>query len=219
MEPTTVAVGRRYTQARGRARREALLRTARDLLQERDIEDITLPMVSEAADIPSSSTYHFFPDMRELYKELARATADEMLANEITIDANASWQSIISAFLLSSASFFNAHRAARQLMLGPRTTPDIRKAGCHDDYRFGAQLHAVIAERFHLPELEEPVALFFRAIVIADAFFALSVLEHDIVTAHMILEAERATVAYLCNYLPPVLQRRKSGDFEAASIA
>lgn len=217
MEPTTVAVGRRYTQARGRARREALLRAARDLLQERDIEEITLPMVSEAANIPSSSTYHFFPDMRELYKELARMTADEMLSGEIPIEAAESWQSIIGAFLLGSASFFNAHRAARQLMLGPRTTPDIRQAGCHDDYRFGAQLHAVISERFHLPELDEPVALFFRAIVIADAFFALSVLEHEVVTAHIIVEAQRAMVAYLCNYIPPVLQRRAGGDSEAVS--
>lgn len=205
---SAVAPGRRYTQARGRARREALLQAANDLLQERGIDDITLPMVSEAANIPSSSTYHFFPDLRELYKDLARSFADEMVKIEPVIDANASWQSIIAAFLAASAEYFNGNAAARQLILGPRTTPDIRQAGCHDDYRFGVQLHAVMSERFHLPEMDEPVAIFFRAIVITDAFFALSVLENGDVTRHMVDESVRAATAYLGNYLPPILQRR-----------
>lgn len=207
---TDAATGRRYTQARGRARREVLVQAARDLLQEREIDDITLPMVSEAANIPSSSTYHFFPDLRELYKELARTISDEMVRAEPAVAAEATWQSIIGTFLTASADYFNADAAARQLILGPRTTPDIRQAGCHDDYRFGVQLHAALSARFHLPELAEPTAIFFRAIVIADAFFALSVLEDGIITRHMIEEASRAATSYLGNYLPPVLQRKRS---------
>lgn len=202
--------GRRYTQARGRARREALLKAARQLLEIHDIEAITIAMVSEVAEIPSSSTYHFFPDMRELYKELARIVSDEMVQLEPAIAADAPWQAIIGGFLSASAEFFNGDPAARQLILGPRTAPDIRQAGCHDDYRFGVQLHAVLSERFHLPELAEPVAIFFRAIVITDAFFALSVLENGVVTPHMVTEATRAAVAYLGNYLPPILEPRRS---------
>jgi AcrR family transcriptional regulator len=202
--------GRRYTQARGRARREALIQAARELLQERAIDDITLPMVSEAAGIPSSSTYHFFPDLRELFKELARTLSDEMASIEPAIAADASWQAIIGICLESSAGYFNADAAARQLILGPRTTPDIRQAGCHDDYRFGVQLHAALSERFHLPELAEPIAIFYRGIVIADAFFALSVLEDGVITHHMLGEAIRGTTAYLGNYLPPVLQHKRS---------
>lgn len=198
-----------YTQARGRARREALLQAARDFLQQRDIDDITLPMVSDAAGIPPSSTYHFYSDLRELYKELARLIANEMLQIQLTIPPDAGWQAIIGSSLTSSADFFNADAAARQLMLGPRTSPDIRQAGCHDDYRFGAQLHAVLDERFHLPELAEPVLLFFRAIVIADAFFALSVLENGTVTRHMTEEAGRAATGYLGNYLPAILQPKR----------
>jgi len=200
--------GRRYTQARGRARREALLKAARELLVSHDIDSITISMVSELADIPSSSTYHFFPDMRELYKELARTVSDEMIQLAPPIAADATWQAIVETFLGSSADFFNRDSAARQLILGPRTAPDIRQAGCHDDYRFGVQLHSVLSERFHLPELAEPVAIFFRAIVITDAFFALSVLEEGVVTQHMVTEATRAATAYLGNYLPPILRLR-----------
>ena len=202
------ALSRRYTQARGRARREALIQAARDLLQDREIDDITLPMVSEAANIPTSSAYHFFPDLRELYKELARTISDEMLSREPAIGAHASWQEIISAFLDGSADHLNVDAAARQLMLGPRTTPEIRQAACHDDYRFGVQLHKALNERFHLPVMDEPVAIFFRAIVIADALFALSVLEKGAVTRYMVNEATRAATSYLANYLPPILQHK-----------
>lgn len=202
-------LSRRYTQARGRARREALIQAVRDLLQHREIDDITLPMVSEAANIPTSSAYHFFPDLRELYKELARIISDEMLRGEPRIAADASWQEIIAIFVDGSADHFNADAAARQLMLGPRTTPEIRQAGCHDDHRFGVQLHKVLDERFHLPVMDEPVALFFRAIVIADAFFALSVLENGAVTRYMATEAARAATSYLANYLPPILQHKR----------
>lgn len=203
------ATSRRYTQARGRARREALIQAARDLLQDREIDDITLPMVSEAANIPTSSAYHFFPDLRELYKELARIVSDEMLCGEPRIAADASWQEIIAIFVEGSADYFNADAAARQLMLGPRTTPEIRQAGCHDDYRFGAQLHKALDERFLLPAMDEPVALFFRAIIIADAFFALSVLENAAVTRYMAKEAARAAISYLANYLPPIMQHKR----------
>lgn len=206
---TETGGGRRYTQARGRARREALIQAARELLQDREIDDITLPMVSEAANIPSSSTYHFFADLRELYKELARTISDEMASVEPAVAADAPWQAIIGTFLTASADYFNADAAARQLILGPRTTPDIRQAGCHDDYRFGVQLHEALSERFHLPELAEPVAIFFRAIVIADAFFALSVLENGVITRHMLGEAIRGATAYLGNYLPPILQHKR----------
>lgn len=199
-----------YTQARGRARREALLQAARDLLQQRDIDEITLPMISEAAGIPSSSTYHFFPDLRELYKDLARNITDEMLQIELALPVDASWHVVVSSVLAASADFFNADAAARQLILGPRTSADIRQAGCHDDYRFGVQIHAVLDKRFHLPKLAEPVALFFRAIVIADAFFALSVLQDGVVTRHMVDEAARAATAYLGQYLPMILQPKQS---------
>ncbi|ABQ70964.1 MULTISPECIES: TetR/AcrR family transcriptional regulator [Sphingomonadales] len=201
---------RRYMQARGRARREALLDAARLLLQQRDADEISFSMVSEVAGIPSSSAYHFFPDMRELYKALARAIADEMIELEPAIDAESSWDAILADFLKSSADFFNANAAARQLMLGPRVSPEIRQAACHDDHRFGVLLHRLFDERFLLPEMSEPVSVFFRVVHIADAFFALSVLEDGCVSPHMVVEATRAATGYLANYLPPILQARAS---------
>lgn len=201
---------KRYTQARGRARREALLQAARALLHEWEMDEITLPMVSERAEIPASSTYHFFPDIRVLYKDLARTIADEMslLRPEVVIYQR--WQDAVATFMRASASYFNSDAAARQLLLGPKTAPEIKRAACYDDMRFGAVLSDLLETIYHLPPMHDPVLTCFYAIQIADTFFSLSVLEDGCITEHMLEEAIIGSTSYLANYLPPILRLQES---------
>ena len=199
---------KRHTQARGRARREALLVAARSLLHERDMDEITLPMVSERAEIPASSTYHFFPDIRELYKDLARCIADEMSLVTPEIVAYSRWQDCVGMFMRASAAYFNSDAAARQLLLGPKAAPDIKRAACHDDLRFGAVLSHMLDSAYHLPQMNDPILSCFYAIQIADTFFSLSVLEEGVVTERMLDQAIIGSTSYLANFLPPILELR-----------
>ena len=199
---------KRYTQARGRARREALLLAARTLLHEREMDEITLPMVSERAQIPASSTYHFFSDIRVIYKELARTLADEMTLIAPETKVFRRWQDCVANFLQASAAHFNSDAAARQLLLGPKAAPDIKRTACQDDMRFGAVLHRLLDSAYHLPQMNNPVLTCFYAIQIADMFFSLSVLEHGEITDRMIDEAVIGSTSYLANYLPPILEQR-----------
>lgn len=199
---------RKFTQARGRARRQALLQAARRLLFERDLEQITLPTVAEEAGIPASSTYHFYPDMKELYKDLAREIAAEMIAVPASCPAPRTWEDLVRAYTRAGADFYNRDMAARQLMLGPKTPPDIKRAGCARDAGFGDSLMAFIDRHFVLPELPDPGAIFFRAIQVADALFLISVEEHDRLTDEYVEEAGNAVIAYLGLYLPRFLPRR-----------
>ncbi|MFZ2983126.1 MAG: TetR family transcriptional regulator [Sphingobium sp.] len=201
---------KRYTQARGRARREALLTAARALLEERAMHEITLPMIAERAAIPTSSTYHFFPDIRVLYKELARNIADEMSLMAPEAIAYERWQDCVSTFLRASAAYFNSDAAARQLLLGPQSASDIKRAACHDDLRFGAVLSSVLESFYHLPQMKDPVLTCFYAVQIADTFFSLSVLEDGIITKQMLDQAIIGSTSYLANYLPPLLEMRHS---------
>jgi AcrR family transcriptional regulator len=200
---------KRYTQARGRARREALLLAARTLLQERDMDEISLPMVSERAGIPASSTYHFFPDIRVLYKDLARSIADEMTQLTLPVTTYQRWQDCVATFMKASATYFNSDAAARQLLLGPKTVPDIKRAACHDDRRFGAVLFDLLESVYHLPQMQHPVLTCFYAIQIADTFFSLSVLDHGEINDKMLDEAVVGATSYLANYLPPILELRE----------
>lgn len=198
---------RRHTQARGRMRRQALLEAARALLQERDMDQITLSAVAERAAIPSSSTYHFYSDMRDLYKDLAREIAHEIIA--VTKDAPAvgKWEDVVRFFVLGSSDFFNRDSAARQLMLGPKTPPEIKHAACREDYRFGEALLAMVASQFILPPLADGRVTFFKAIQITDIMFSLSVLEHDRIRDECLEEAVVASIGYLGLYLPRLLPR------------
>ena len=172
------------------------------------MDEITLPMIAERAEIPASSTYHFFPDIRVLYKDLARNIADEMSLIAPEIIAYSRWQDCVGTFMQASAAYFNSDAAARQLLLGAKTAPDIKRAACHEDLRFGAVLSSVLDAFYHLPQMNDPVLTCFYAIQIADTFFSLSVLEHGIITEQMLDQAIIGSTSYLANYLPPILEMR-----------
>lgn len=174
------------------------------------MDEITLPMVSERAEIPASSTYHFFPDIRMLYKDLARTIADEMSLLRSDADIDLRWQDSVANFMRASASHFNSDPAATQLLLGPKTAPDIKRAACHDDMRFGGVLSQLLESAYHLPQLHDPVLTCFYAIQIADTFFSLSVLEDGFITEFMLNESIVGSTSYLSNYLPPILGRRET---------
>lgn len=208
---TTRAEGRTRTQARGRARRQEFLETTRALLLERPLDQLSLTMVAEQAGIPASSIYHFYGDISELLKDVARAISLEMVAE---LDAKAGqgvhdgWQSIVRDFMRGASAIFNANRAARQLMLGPRTPPDIKRAACYEESRFGNALAREIEAVFVLPLIEDREGVFFRAVQICDLMFSLSVADHDAVTPKGCEEGAHASIAYLGLYLPPILPRR-----------
>lgn len=183
---------------------------ARELLSEVEIDQISLPAIAERAGIPSSSAYHFYPETTQLYKELATAIACEMIDSGEELSAGEDWQQIVSHFLRASSSFFNRDAAARQLMLGPKTAPEIKHAACREDYRFGEYLLAQVGRQFELPPLDNGRVIFFKAVQVADLMFSLSVFDHGRVTEEALGEAEAATIAYLGLYLPRILRKRSA---------
>ncbi|WP_321395927.1 TetR/AcrR family transcriptional regulator [Emcibacter sp.] len=203
---------RKHTQARGRERRLALLQAARELLNERDMGQITLPSVAEHAGIATSSTYHFYPDIRELFKDLAASIADEMINSPLDLPSPGTWEDLVRSYTKAACDFYSQDIAARQLMLGIKTDPEIKRAGCAKEAGFGDALMSLLEKYFILPALENPGQIFFRAIQIADAMFMISVEENDRLTEEYVEEACRAKVAYLELYLPKYLPRKNHLD-------
>jgi AcrR family transcriptional regulator len=197
----------RATQARGRARRAELLAAARQALAHNPLDQVSMAAVAETAGIPLSSAYHFFGDISELWKELARTIATQQASEDLNLPRSASWQDLIKASLIHHQSAFNKDPAARKLMLGPHTPPDIKNAACKEDYRFGTALWMAVRSQFILPDLADSRELFFKALLIADVFFSLSVSESDQVTDEALGEAVLAVVSYLSVYLPSQLAK------------
>lgn len=202
---------RKATQARGRARRAELVDAARTMLATQNLHQVGMIAVAEAAGIPASSAYHFFPEISDLWKEVARTIATAQTALDQQIPRTEEWEAVIERSLESHQRAFNADRAARQLMLGAHTAPEIKHAGCKENFRFGTALWQAMRKQFLLPGLADSRELFFKALLIADVFFSLSVAEQDRVSDEALAEAKLATIAYLRAYLPTRLARIEEG--------
>lgn len=197
------------TQARGRARRQLLLAAACALLEQHDLDQLALGVVAEHAGVPRGSAYYFFEDIHALYVELGRSFADQMRARQLVrIEVPiADWRDVVGTSVERGAAFFNANKAARQLLLGPKAPADIKRSDREADYDIARGLIAQVARFFVMPVLPDPLGIFYRAIEIGDLMFCLAVLDHGEITPPMIEEAKKACCAYLSLYLPPILLR------------
>ncbi|HTX04821.1 MAG TPA: TetR/AcrR family transcriptional regulator, partial [Steroidobacteraceae bacterium] len=203
---------KRSLHARGMERRANLLESARALLAERDLDQVSLGDVAARAGVPKSSAYHFYTDIQDLYaallvllqEELSRALSQPLRGHFQT------WQDVLTALSKRGAAFYRGNAAARQLQIGPKTPPALKLHDRHSDLAI-ARLHEEhIASVFELPPIVNRSQLFYRAIEIADLMFCLSMLEHGSLTREMCREADRAASAYLATYLPAILPYRNA---------
>ncbi len=200
------------TQERGRTRRAILIDASRALLREREIDEISLTDVADAAGIPKSSAYHFFSHVLEVYEAAASDMEAELQddLDGLSVGDCGDWRQVVTRFVGRGASFFSRNRDAMQLLIGPKSPSAIKLKDRQNDFAIAEQLKSQISRCFELPELADTPEIFFRAIEIADLFFGLSVIRHGRITEEFTDEAGRATCAYLSLYLPVVLPRART---------
>lgn len=205
--------------APGIARRKRLIAAARTLLAHRDLDEISLADVARAARIPKGSAYHYYDDILDLYVQLIAVFGAEMLEDvrRPLRGSPGSWMQIVALLVRRGADYFNEHRAARQLLISPKTPPELKLRDRQSDKRIARLFETQIAERFVLPRSPGRTATFFRAVEIADLMFSLSMLEHGSITPQMTREAIRGVTGYLKAHLPPSLPRRARGSGRAGA--
>jgi len=198
----------------GIVRRKRLLAAARTLLSQRDLDEIGLADVARAARIPKGSAYHYYRDILDLYVQLIAVMGEEMLQDvrrPIRGRAPACWSDIVAALVRRGAHYFIRDRAARQLLISPKTPPALKLKDRQSDKQIARLFEEQIERSFVLPALEDRTAIFFRAVEIADLMFGLSMLEHGAITPQMTEEAVRGVVGYLRAHLPDKLSTRGRG--------
>jgi AcrR family transcriptional regulator len=196
---------------RGIARRELLLAAARGLLEERELDEISLGDVAARAGVPKGSAYHFYEDIGDLYAALLALTEEDVLKTQgLRISEPVrEWADVIRVLLRRGVAFYNTNRPHRQLQIGPKTPPELKLRDRRSDFALGGIFQQQLSAFFELPEDFNAQQVLFRAVEIADLMFSLSVLEHGLITPEMGAEAERAVIAYLGTYLPAKLPRRR----------
>jgi len=196
---------------RGIARRELLLAAARALLEERELDEISLGDVAARAGVPKGSAYHFYDDISDLYAALLTLTEEDVLRTQAVpiIEPVSEWPDVIRVLLRRGVSFYNSNRPHRQLQIGPKTPPELKLRDRRNDFALGGIYQQQLQTFFELPELPNGPQVFFRAVEIADLMFGLSVLDNGMITEEMGAEAERAVIAYLGTYVPGRLARKR----------
>jgi AcrR family transcriptional regulator len=201
---------KRKGQARGFERREALIRSARALLETTDVGDVTIPLVAQHAGVPASSAYHFYRDVRLLLVDAARVMAAEFADQAVRITTPADWKDAVRQYLKFGSAYYNAHPAFGRLIFSPTTTAAIREAACGEDPRFSSALETIIRSNFNLPAGSEISRAFFNAIQIADLLFGIAIRETGEIDEAGLDEAVLAATAYLNAYIPDRLPLLRS---------
>ncbi len=102
--------------------------------------------------------------------------------------------------------FYQDKPHARQLVIGGRIPPQIKRADRDNDRRMSVVIREHFAAHFEMPKIPNELDVFF-VVEIVDLFYCLSMLRYNEVTKSMMDEAARAAAAYLRIYLPEVMPR------------
>ena len=107
-------------QKRSRDRVKIIIKTAREILEDGDVSDITIAKVSELSELKRTSTYKFFPtpDHIKIYllNELIHECSTFMKSN-IKIHNDANLQSILNEVVTMLINYFDNSVAAKKLIL------------------------------------------------------------------------------------------------------
>jgi len=209
-----LATRKRSMHTRGMERRTRLIAAARVLLADHDLEAISLGDVAKHADVPVSSAYHFYADIRELYAALLATVEAELLKEYCKPIRKTvrSWPDVIAILIAKGVELYAADPAARQLMVGPKTPPDLKLRDRGNDVALGKLYENHVAAHFRLPRNKDWSRIFFRAVEIIDLMFCLSMVECGDINEEYAREAVLAAVGYLGAHIPAHLPKAGSGS-------
>ena len=209
---TGMVRGSEMRQTRGKVRREQLIDAAHALLDELPLETLSLAQIAQAADMPTSSAYHFFENAHGVLAALAERFGAELVdavAAPYPGHATNTWMGIYAEAVDRAVALYRASPAYRQLILGPHTPPAIKLSDRKNDFELGSRFLSVIDQHFVLPEVPDLAERMFYSIEIVDLFLSLSYIRDREIRQDMVQEAKEAGIAYLERYLPRILPHRR----------
>jgi len=198
----------RPQRAPGRARRQALLDAAYDLLCERDIEDIAFRDIAGRARVPEGSAYHFFANRFDVFSALGKVLSDEFAkahARPVPKGRRKSWRDVAEYLVDVGRRVYERNPPARQLFIGGKTPPEVKQADRINDRAVGDAMRRSFARYYDIPDTAEMQDAFYFFIEITDLILTLSVIEKGRITRDMLGQAKRAGVAWLGSF-PAVAQ-------------
>jgi len=196
-------VSREPRRDKGRARRDLLLETAKDMISEDcSLEGLTLQEIAKRAGVPRVSLYYFFPSVEALLETLY-CEAFVQMTNELAetpFDRATPWQKLIDTILDETRSHYERNPVTQILALSPLSFKLLN--GVHRDY--GEALSALLCA-----SLGFPASAKFRrgceiASELADTVWRKSFLETGKISDTLHRQAKAAVLGYLAGVIERV---------------
>ncbi|WP_250459063.1 TetR/AcrR family transcriptional regulator [Microbulbifer litoralis] len=219
----TAALPRKPQRKNGREKYEKLLDTLEILLANREVADISLADLSEAAGVPTASVYHFFPNrdagvtaLAERYFNSNRTDLEVLLPQSRNSN---SWQDLVMLFCERARAYYESSEPIQKLKFGPEVSWAVRDLLQENNRRLARAMRDLLTREFELPPSQDWEERFLLAITINDAFWSQSYTRYNQITGPMAAEGRRAAIAYLKLYLGELLERRQPAELVEESPA
>jgi AcrR family transcriptional regulator len=203
---------RRPSQKRSRVRFETILDSAEHLLDKLPPAAISIPAISAHSGIPAASIYHFFPEPQLIFSALAERYLKRFEERVLTVVPKdiVSWQDLQTHQYRDAQIWFNAHPAARKILLGgPAFTADIQSLDLDSNTVVAGRGIELMSAMFGMPDIPNLRDRLVEVIAINDAIWSLSVHRYGYITDGMAEQARRARIAYSRTFLPEYLPVRQ----------
>lgn len=178
---------------------------------QRPLGKVTYAAVCARARVPTSSSYHFYPDLDALYRALVehdRAGMDQALVRPFSASQRRTWQGVVGCLVERAAQYNRAHPVAAKLVLGGQTPPHLKRMDREADrIRSGLALQ-VLEQLFVVPKIPRMRRVAFLATEIIDAVFTASMIESGRLPASYVRLAKCAVVGFLTEFFGERLPRR-----------
>ncbi len=212
--PATPDAIRRPRQKRSQDRFEAILNSAARLLETHEPEQISIYTLAEEAGLSPPSIYHFFPDASQVFVALAERYFGYFLTAFAAAEPPqvTTWQQLMAVRFGAAQAYYNAHPAARRILLGSGLSAAIRARDLEIDRQLAQSCIDELCTLFIIPEIPALIERFTELLVINDALWTLSVHRHGFITDAIEEQARRAREAYTRTFLPEYLVLRVAGE-------
>lgn len=212
--PGSAETIRRPRQKRSQQRFEAILDSADRLLETLEPAQISIYTLAEEAGLSAPSIYHFFPDAGQVFVALAERYVRQFvdLLDKPLPPGITTWQAFLAARYGHGRDHYNAHGAARRLLLGSGLSATIRARDLENDSVLAERSMAEFCQLFDIAPSAELVERFTELLVINDAIWTLSVHRHGTITDAYDKQARIASEAYCRTFLPEHLPLRAAAD-------
>ena len=180
-----------------------------NLVESRDVNNISIYDISREAGIASSTIYHHYPKVESIFEHLMTIVFkdfDAVLYGAIDPEKVNHWSDINRMIETAFIDFYRKNKMVQNMLLCAHTLSSVRSKDLENDIRIGQLVDGIYRQYFDIPKQPAHVNIFTVSLQLADRVYSLDYRKLGYISDVMAKEAIRVTEAYLSLYIPNIVK-------------